>query len=908
GGTVRGGLWLRVAAAVAVVAALVVYALACRAWWVGELDAAFQQAQAAEEEEDDDSTGETEEASPEELAGKEVERYGTGPKREVTTVLKVSRDGGTTRIRATHTFRLPAGDPLLKAVRTKKIDVLAVAMPPLGLADKRCLDTSIDSIDRSVRVVQRAPDAAATVSGAIDPREFDCGPQMNWQLRTESPRGWIGAKGLYDRWTVELDVPGFTIDQVVGVTPRAQSAHRVEFMLPGTGKARVAFASTGDTASPAADDNYSEFTRYLKMDFFREIAAVLGVLVLLLAAERCLQPALRERTDAARWPKAAMVVAAVTAAAVLPGLGPLEPTLFTVDTEVIGRSAEATWGNVHTVWLLVLLPLLALAAGIRFATGRSPKPRQLAPLLVPAVLLFTGPAALAVASDRPGVLWLILLSLPPAVLVGVLLRSGLIGDIGRRWAVTAAAAAWLGYAGTAVATGLPIADHTQWYTSAWELANTGLAAFVIWAWIPALWLLVGRQLTGPRLTLLLIPLLVWYALGGASAFGLVAYLVRSRSGELVSDAGEVPALHPLTSAGLIATEVQLAALAGILLYLRRHGRRPGEWPAEAQPLAVGLGFLAALGHVMVAWPVRGFSSPGYLAVLCAVFGFGLLLPADREAAARRLHRLPETAHNRVMHALLRDLTLETSRHEFHTTSRGELADGSLTPAAWTGRWRQLGALGRRGRAPSRSRRLYRVALGTSAGRPAWENGVVAAALLTALSLPWQAYTLPRWSGEQYFWDGAAIGMWALRWPLYGLLYGYFYPWLRGHSPLGKAMRLLAVVLPVELLPTLDYPVHTDADLAAQLLSTTGNALAIFLVLGLYWEARLVRVAGLRWGQIRNFRTMSALAVPTTTIIVAAITAFVTAFAGTWATDFVQPDNENRPPATSPSESPTPGRP
>ncbi|MFD8542585.1 hypothetical protein [Streptomyces sp. NPDC059649] len=75
---------------------------------------------------------------------------------------------------------------------------------------------------------------------------------------------------------------------------------------------------------------------------------------------------------------------------------------------------------------------------------------------------------------------------------------------------------------------------------------------------------------------------------------------------------------------------------------------------------------------------------------------------------------------------------------------------------------------------------------------------------------------------------------------------------------------------------------------APALLLTAQTLLVALGLGLYWEARLVRTAGLPWGHIRNFRRLSSLAVPTTTLLVAVVTAVATALAGAWGTALTPP--------------------
>jgi hypothetical protein len=231
-------------------------------------------------------------------------------------------------------------------------------------------------------------------------------------------------------------------------------------------------------------------------------------------------------------------------------------------------------------------------------------------------------------------------------------------------------------------------------------------------------------------------------------------------------------------------------------------------------------------------------------------------------------------------------------------SRAELAEGKIDPAGWDQRWRLLSPGSGRPPGARHLLSLRRLALGTCAGRPAWRNALAAAAVVVVVALPISAYRAVPLLDTVHPLALLNGWTWVVRWIAYGVIYGYAYPWLRGATPVGKAMCLFVTILPVEVLPLL-YQDAAPGDFGIALLQLGGNSLAACLILGLYWEARLVRAAGLRWGQVRNFRSLSALAVPTTTVLVAVLTAVATTVAGT----LLAPTQEQAP-SPQPSGSPT----
>jgi hypothetical protein len=85
-------------------------------------------------------------------------------------------------------------------------------------------------------------------------------------------------------------------------------------------------------------------------------------------------------------------------------------------------------------------------------------------------------------------------------------------------------------------------------------------------------------------------------------------------------------------------------------------------------------------------------------------------------------------------------------------------------------------------------------------------------------------------------------------------------------------------------------------------------LAVFcLALGLWWERRPVRAAGLDWYRIREFRSIRSLGAPLVTVGIAALTVVATALASATVNVILQPGTAPTPPAASPSVT-APGNP
>lgn len=204
-------------------------------------------------------------------------------------------------------------------------------------------------------------------------------------------------------------------------------------------------------------------------------------------------------------------------------------------------------------------------------------------------------------------------------------------------------------------------------------------------------------------------------------------------------------------------------------------------------------------------------------------------------------------------------------------------------------------------------RHVELALGTFTGESPWSSAVAGLALGALVGLPLMLVTLVRaaastWSAEQAG-SIAALGLiivHAARWAVFGLVYGYFYPRLRGRSAFPKAAWFTAAMLPVELVVAW-LSNNGTADLSALGIATI-QLCAFAAVLALAWETRQARRAGVGWGGIRDLRSLRTLAAPVGAVVLAAVTAAATTFASTEVPTWVAPQQS----AVSPQPSSSPG--
>ncbi|MEV4361124.1 hypothetical protein ACWEPL_01695 [Nonomuraea sp. NPDC004186] len=231
-------------------------------------------------------------------------------------------------------------------------------------------------------------------------------------------------------------------------------------------------------------------------------------------------------------------------------------------------------------------------------------------------------------------------------------------------------------------------------------------------------------------------------------------------------------------------------------------------------------------------------------------------------------------HRRLVRAALHKRLLLVAEQELYRVGRGSIGSGEMSMTDFDARRDALEeALRQHGRHPE-------TAFATAAGCTPWHNGVHAFAVSLLLSLPFAIV---------YGWpDGADLtsfifdARYLITLPAFGFLFGYFYPRLRGTQPMTKALHLIAAALLTELsgyLSTLVEPDIGAFDKVQVVGIVVGQVTMVCVGLGLYWEWRLMHLAGEPWARVRNLRSVRSLAAPALAIVVAAGTTAATSAAG-----------------------------
>ncbi|MFG2265176.1 hypothetical protein [Streptomyces sp. NPDC048720] len=705
--------------------------------------------------------------------------------------------------------------------------------------------------------------------------------QVRWTFSVEVPDGW------------EVNVTGQPTRQTKGtvtaVLTNTETVNRVELVPPG---------------APTVREDQATASKQAAASTTVAVVAVTGALLLHTAVMSGFPAATRRRWAAASAAGVTVtalgtvtLIAAAFSLARSEGYG-WDWASWTYADEPITQPPYILAQQTLVTFSWLVLPLLVLAVTIRRLTGRPPGARALAP---PAL---AGPALLVLETVISGfATWALLacgVAVASAAGVWGVQRSGTFGPIGRRWAAAGGAVTLAYVSGLSALILLPGPDASRlpdvnvtWGLAAWP---TALAVVLPWTIVSmqAVHGLSGSPKAGkaPSIFSALVLACLVLPWDGAVDQGLpqgvkvLAWLTNLVPGRgVVSD----------VTVALIWWQVLWVAAAACLLYwLWSCGRAPGKWPDNTRTACMALIWLAATAPIVGNPSVHLDAWLSPVVAIAAYAGSVWLVPAGRQERAQRLHGMSRLAHVRLIHSLLRAQLMASSRHRFFRDSQDSLADGSLTPGDWDTRWNSLSAV-----SPFPSRdpagqllRLRYTALGSSGGYPPWRNGMATGAAALLLSLPWavaQYLTNPLYDSlpELFTAAGGLLGLWWFS----AFSYGYLHPWIRGTGPLGKAACVFVVVWPLQLGLLVEDLDANFNQAAVWIMFLTAQNTLVTLGLGLYWEARMVRAAGLPWGQIRNFRRLSSLAVPSTTVLVAAATAVATVLGSSWATSFTPPSDK-----------------
>ncbi|SDI96830.1 hypothetical protein [Nonomuraea jiangxiensis] len=316
--------------------------------------------------------------------------------------------------------------------------------------------------------------------------------------------------------------------------------------------------------------------------------------------------------------------------------------------------------------------------------------------------------------------------------------------------------------------------------------------------------------------------------------------------------------------------VILLAFAMLIVRVQRIGR-------TAAALTTATAWYTAVLYLMVLhWPLAGDISFHLVMPLVAWAALAWLLsgtaPPTQVSQAEHRILVRDLLRRRHIRATLTDLLRqrqETSLSAFkeQRTSLERAADESAGPVDSD------------------------FALSTLAGRTPWQNGLVALAAGTLLSLPYStvrvAESAETWRGDGLQFVGGIFTLLSL--PALCMVFGYFYSRVRGAGPITKSLALLVAALLTELplyVRTLAMAMTEDPNLAETppptseealigVLVGAGNIAVVTIGLGLWWEWRLMALAGEPWVRIRNIRSIRALAAPLATVAIAIATTATT---------------------------------
>ncbi|MER5584921.1 hypothetical protein ABT090_25260 [Streptomyces asoensis] len=799
-------------------------------------------------------------------------------------------------VRGRCTYSLPAGSEALAQLR-KEGDAFCRGYS----VQVNGQDPATDGWDTATNnVTQESPHSPAWVEAkSVSFLSRRSGPQ---ELEVSiAMRGALDGhpEGLPEVWTVEVRAPRWSFRQIRGPV-ESQSAGAVSW-TPTTAKrwgvARsVVLQRNLRTTKP---DSTRQQTRFELVTAFEVAVLGTGAVSALLVAR------LAGPSTPRRWARAALWAAVATYLLALgdtqrPPLPTDSSGIFTLTGSGV-PGPDTIWkpGPTLGLWLWYVLPVAGWWFTRRVVTGRPPSPRVLLVSCVPPLLAFS-----LVAVDgtmvKPGV-WSRLIGIGVCALLALLaLRHLGPGGSGRRWAATAGALVWI------VGVTLLLGDVRSHYAVTDE---TELTVGLLCTWPAAAWL---TSLSGPvlRRTLGLGVRTVCFV--GLWSLLMYPSVVARVTEPAVAWSDPWSYYRASFFEGYLGFPLCVLAVCGValqLVYLLRRGAVGGRGRA-VEPVGRVLlvcAALMALGNPSL----RTLSMWGdALAVLWVALGSLLLLPVGADTAAAKFRRVGRQAHARFMDRWVGAQLVWDARADLQRTARSALTeDNGMSPSDFSAHWDALKVPGRCGDPATRLARLKRFALGSSAGVAPRIAGPAGAALALLLALPWATYKLV---------TGSAVGadgympfhlteiskvLRFAHWALYGFVFGYYYALLRGSTPIGKAGMLMAVVLPAEVLSmtvlTVD-PQYTTApswaDMAVACGGLAGQTFVVCMGLGLCWEWWLARAAAMKWSQVRNFRRLSSITVPLSTVLVAAATAFATVVAGAWAQQELQPPSSG---STSP---------
>ncbi|MFI6298047.1 hypothetical protein ACIBEJ_41100 [Nonomuraea sp. NPDC050790] len=370
--------------------------------------------------------------------------------------------------------------------------------------------------------------------------------------------------------------------------------------------------------------------------------------------------------------------------------------------------------------------------------------------------------------------------------------------------------------------------------------------------------------------------------GAVVAAVILSLLMQGWPTEWLDDGSwSTPVGHPGPMLGTLELTPLLRGVLGLLLLgfvllvlrLRRLGGDLGavHHPAAVASVTVCLMVLylsprgtGSLPDLDVSVPLLSITS-----VVAWISAWWLLGPVPDGLDEPRTH----DEHRAMVRRALHKRHLLVSEQELYRVGRGRIGAGELSMGDFEQQREDLEtALDGHGRHPE-------TAFATSAGCTPWHNGVHAFVICLLLSLPFLfMYGLPAGPDlASYLFDARYL----LTMPAFGFLFGYFYPRIRGTQPMTKVLHLMAAALVTELsayLPAFAEPDVSALDKVQLLAIVVGQVALVYIALGLFWEWRLMHLAGEPWGRVRNVRSLRSLATPLVAVLIAAVTTAATSAA------------------------------
>jgi hypothetical protein len=375
------------------------------------------------------------------------------------------------------------------------------------------------------------------------------------------------------------------------------------------------------------------------------------------------------------------------------------------------------------------------------------------------------------------------------------------------------------------------------------------------------------------------------------------------------------ALAPLAPYDVVSVAFSTSTLVRFALVVTAAGllwalsRRPNVPPGLVRLLAIGA-MLALLLRADVLY--RGIPLSFLVGALLTVTV--LVVPAAA-AASWPLTPPPGRGGAAQISSLLTASARSRFDRDLRASLRRKVASADLDPKNASAIQQAVTtAFGPRPAAPPAA--LRRDALGWAGTPDPWLRGLIAAlaaavmgAFLAAPTLGATVSDLTSLRGPEP-WSILLTALLTFRYPIYGFLFGYFLPVLRGSTGLGKAGRLFVVLVVSEacvlLLPFAGAEQFLQAvTLRALQLAMLGG------VLGVGADLLALRTVGAGPGDLLDLYHTNRLVLWSSGIAVAAATAAATALVGSAATllvDRILPDEAPPPPpANVASDTPAPGR-